>query len=95
MEKPPECLNIDYKLKHKELFSKIMNQLNNYRLKTVFLETLDDDDDEFSVIEWRRIQSVNSTPYEILCLIHNDRNTRHNDRNTRHNSWRRPYGGLL
>ena len=90
MEKPPECLNMDYKTRHKELFSKVMNQLQKYRLKTVFLDTLDDDDDgeELSVIKWTRIPTINSTSYEILCLIHNDRNPRHN-------SWRRPYGGLL
>ena len=73
------------------LYSKVMNQLNKYRLKTVFIETLDDDG--FSVLEWRRIPSIDindidATPYEILYLIYNDRNTRHN-------SWSRPYGGVL
>ena len=68
-----------------------MNHVKKYRLKTVFIETLDDDG--FSVLEWRRIPSIeindiDATPYEILCLISNDRNTRHN-------SWSRPDGGVL
>ena len=60
-------------------------------MKTVFIETLDDD--EFCALEWRRIPSIDindidSTPYEILCLIYDKGNTRHN-------SWSRPYGGVL
>ena len=88
MEKPPECLNMDYKLKHKVLYSKVMNQLNNYRLKTVFLEALDYDDDEFCEFEWKRMPSINSTSYEILCLIHDDRKPKSK-------RWGRPYGGVL
>ena len=42
-----------------------MNHLKNYRLNTVLLETLDNDG--FSVIEWRRIPTIDSTPYETLC----------------------------
>ena len=91
MEKPPECLNIVYKSKDEVLFSKVMIQLHKYRLKTVFVDTLDDDG--LCVLEWRRIPSIDindidATPYEILCLIYSDINTRHN-------SWSRPYGGML
>ena len=60
-------------------------------MKTVFIETLDDD--EFCVLDRKRIPSVDvndidSTPYEILCLIYDKGNTRSN-------SWSRPYGGVL
>ena len=48
MEKPPECLNLVYKSKHEVLYSKVMDQFI-YILKTVFIETLDDDG--FSVLE--------------------------------------------
>ena len=82
---------MDNKTIHKELFYKVMNQLQKYILKTVFLETLDDKG--FSVLEWRGIPSIDindidATPYEILCSIYNGKNTRHN-------SWSRPYGGVL
>ena len=92
MEKLPECLNIVYKSKHEMLYSKVVNQLKTYRLKTVFIETLDDD--EFCVLEWRRIPSIDNndmiaTPYELLSLIYNDKE------NQRSNRWRRPYGGVL
>ena len=57
--------------------------------KTVFVETLDDDG--FSMLEWRRIPSIDNdidaTPYELLCLIHNDR------KKSKH--WGRHYGGVL
>ena len=79
MERTPECLNIVYKSKHEVLYSKVMNQLQKYRLKTVFIETLDDDG--FNVLEWRRIPSIDindidATPYEILCLTYNDKNSK-------------------
>ena len=56
----------------------------------MFIETLDDDG---LVLEWRRIPSIdindiNSTPHEILFLIHDKGNTRSNN-------WSRPYGGVL
>ena len=91
MEKPPECFDIVYKTIHEVLYHKVMNQLKKYRLKTVFLETLDDSG--FSVLEWRRIPSIDindidAKPDEILCLIYNDRHARRN-------SWSRPYGGVL
>ena len=91
MEQLPACLNIDYKSKHKVLYSKVMNQLKKYRLKTVFIETLDDD--ESCALEWKRIPSIDindidSTPYEILSLTHDKGNTRSN-------SWSRQYGGVL
>ena len=43
MEKPPECIDIVYKSIHKVLYHRVMNQLQKYILKTVFVETLYDD----------------------------------------------------
>ena len=75
------------------LFPKVINHFfKKYILRTVFIETVDNDC--FSVLEWKRIQSVeiddiDATPYELLSLIYNDKE------NHRSNRWRRPYGGVL
>ena len=84
-------MNIAYKSTHEVLFSEVVEQLKKYRLKTVFIETLDDG--RFSVLEWRRIPSIeiddiDATPYGLLSLIYSDRKTK-----SKH--WGRPYGGVL
>ena len=97
MEKLPECLiHIIYKLRHEMLYSKVMKQLKTYRLNTVFivsLEFLEYGYYEFGefggiITPYININNINSTPYEILCLIYNKRDMLSN-------RWCRPYGGVL
>ena len=97
MDTLPECLiHIAYKLRHETLYSKLMKQLKNCRLNTVFivsLEFLEYGYYEFGEFGGIRTPCVNtsnmhSTPYEILCLIYNNRDMLSN-------GWSRQYGGVL
>ena len=92
MDKLPECLtNKIYKLNHEMIYSKVMKQLKTYRLNTVFIVSIDFLDHgyfDFGGVRTRSIDlnNIHATSYEILCLIHYDKE------NHRSNRWRRPYG---
>ena len=100
MDKLPECLiNMIYKLRHEVIYSKVMKQLKTYRLNTVLIVSLQfleygcyefGDFGEFCGIRTPcfNTNTINSTPYEILCLIYNKRDMLSN-------RWCRPCGGVL
>ena len=93
----PECLiHIVYKYKHEMICSKVMKQLRTYRLDTVFIVSFEFlvygyyEFGEFGgvITPYININNINSTPYDILCLIYNKRDLLSN-------RWCRPYGGVL
>ena len=97
MDTLPECLiHITHKLKHEMLYSKVVKQLKTYILSTVFivsLEFLEYGYYEFGefggiITPSINIDNINSTPYEILCLIFNNSDMLSN-------RWSLPYGGVL
>ena len=82
MDKLPEII-VDkiYRFNHEILFSSVIKQLKTYRLNTHFivsLEFLEHGYFEFGGIRTPciNINNINSTSYEILCLINNDYNNK-------------------
>ena len=94
MELLPESLITKiYKYKHEMLYSKVMKQLKTYRTNIVFivsLEFLEYGYYEFGGVRTPciNINNINSTSYEILCLINHKRDILSN-------RWCRPCGGVL
>ena len=93
---PENLLHKIHKYRHEMLYSKVMKQLKTYSLDTVsivsleFLEYGCYEFGEFGGIRTPCIHiiNINATPYEILCLIHNE-----HDILSDH--WCRPYGDVL
>ena len=82
MDKLPEII-VDkiYRFKHEILFSSVIKQLKTYRLNTHFivsLEFLEHGYFEFGGIRTPciNINNINSTSYEILCLINTEYNNK-------------------
>ena len=80
-------------LRHEMLYSQVMKQFKNYKLNTVFilsLEFLEHGYCEFGGVGTPCISiiNINSTSYEILCLINNKHDILF-DR------WRRACGGVV
>ena len=75
------------------LYSKVAKQLKTQGINTIFIvssEFLDYGYYEFGGVRTPciDINNINSTSYEILCLIYNKRDMLSN-------RWSRPYGGVL
>ena len=79
MDKLPECLtNKINTINHEMIYSKVMKQLKTYRLNTVFIVSiafLKHGDYDFGGVRTPciDINNINSSSYEIRCLIDNDR----------------------
>ena len=75
------------------LYYKVMKQLKKYRLHTGFIVSIEFLEYGYYELDGVRVPSINidninATSQDILCLIHNDRNTISY-------RWSRPYGGVL